>query len=245
MKHFIRNLDPPITLACAILLCAVIATLQSLQGCLLAFAAATFLLTAALGNIQRPGKKILAANAFICLIWLTVPWLTPGEAVWQWKSFVITQQGLTLATAVTLKANAIVFIFFALILPMPRYDLANALLFWRVPDRLVLLLLLVERNVEILKSQWRSLTEAAKLRCFRAGMNLRSYQLTAAKLALLLLRAGDRADRLHEAILLRGFDGNLHMSAIFKPGYRDFLFSCAALVFCMALLGVEHGLFNG
>lgn len=178
----------------------------------------------------------MAVNAFVLFIWLIVPFTTSGRPLLEWGLLAPTAAGVSLCILVTLKANAILFVFMALIAPMPLSTFARSLAFLRCPERLVWLLLLMERNVHLLKREWRIIGDAAKLRAFAPRFNRRTYMTFGAMLAQLLLRAFDRGQRLREALLLAGFTGRLPHSVRLVRPLSDAVYGALIAALCLGLV---------
>lgn len=216
------------------------ACLQNMAACWLALAIGAAMLALARPKPEKALARLGAANLFILALWLITPWTTPGEAVLSWRGFAITRQGLDLCLALTLKANAIVAVFLALVAPLSLSGLAAGLKALRCPQKLVWLILLMERNVFILKNEWRWMLEAAKLRGFAPRTSRHTYRTLAAMLALLLARAHDRGQKLHEAMLLAGFDGSVPFRPLPGPGSRDFTFLILMLACSAAMIAFNY-----
>lgn len=118
----------------------------------------------------------------------------------------------------------------ALIFPMPITILGNGLHRLGIPAKLVWLLLLMDRNIEILKREWRQLAASVKLRGFTPGNNLHTWKTYGAMLGLFLVKAYEQSERTREAMLLRGFTGKL-------PCVSNFGFSVLDIFFVILVLG--------
>lgn len=215
--------DPRVSLFCAIALCSTIACLGSLCASVLSLIAGFLLLFTSRATIADLYSRFMAVNIFIFFMWLIVPWTTPGERLT--PGLPLSIAGLQLCLLITVKANAILAVFLAFLSRMPMITMACALRSLRIPEKLVWLFLLMERNVATIGEEWHKLTVAAKLRGFAPCTNLHTYKTIAALIALLFLGAHARGEHMREAMLLRGFDGSLHLARSFSPlCIRDTLF---------------------
>lgn len=232
-------LDPrALILFCVIFSCAV-ACLQNLTACV----AALFFAVCSIA-IGRPAlrvfpRRLLAANIFILFMWLLVPWTTPGAPTFKLGWFTASETGIELCLLITLKANALILVFMALVSPIGMSSLSNALLRLHCPEKLAWLFLLMGRAIHLLTREWTILAEAARLRGFRAGANMHSYRTLAALLALLLVGANDRAERMREAMLLRGFSGRLPVGPPLHFSLRDAFLGLFLLFSLLIILFLE------
>lgn len=179
---------------------------------------------------------LAAVNGFVIFMCLTIPLSPgPGEALWQWGPFRVTQAGLDLSLLLALKANAIACVCLGLLATLGASQLALGLARLRCPPKLVWIVLLMGRNIHLLRGQWRALSEAGRLRGFRATASARGYRTLASMLGLLILRAHDRAGVTREAMLLRGYGGRLPLADDGSIGAADVLCSIF-LALCLAAL---------
>ena len=231
----LRGIDPRARLAVAAVLSVCVAVAQTLPACLLGVALGCLLLLAARPEPAQVLRRFGAVNLFVAFLWCVVPWTTPGEPVWSAGRLTATGAGLRLTLLVSLKANAICALFTALTAGMDIATMGHALRRLGCPDALVWLLLFMGRYIHVLGSEWHSLITAARLRCFVPRSNAHTWRTLATLLGLLLVRGHDRARRVQEAMLLRGFTGSVRPLDSFRWRPRDTVFTLA-LLGCSALL---------
>jgi cobalt/nickel transport system permease protein len=92
------------------------------------------------------------------------------------------------------------------VLPFP--ELLATLLRWRCPPLLVAMLAFMYRYIFILWDELARLRQAREARNFGSGSWRRDWVTNAQMIGLLLLRAMERAERTHQAMLARGWDGS-------------------------------------
>jgi cobalt/nickel transport system permease protein len=92
------------------------------------------------------------------------------------------------------------------VLPMP--ELLKTLLRWRCPKLLVAMLSFMYRYIFILWDELARLRQAREAREFGHGTLLMKWTTNAQMIGLLLLRSMERAERTHQAMLARGWDGS-------------------------------------
>ena len=93
------------------------------------------------------------------------------------------------------------------VLPFP--ELLSTLLRWRCPTLLVAMLAFMYRYIFILWDELARLRHARDARDFGAGSIGVRWVGNAQLIGLLLLRAMERAERTHHAMLARGWDGSI------------------------------------
>lgn len=235
------GLDPRTCILCATFFSIVAACLQDIRAALAALGIGFCCLAINPGIWRSTPRRLAAVNVFILFIWLVTPFSTPGEAIWQWHFLRLTDSGIRLAILATLKANALAAIFISLIAPLPAHQLDCALSRLHCPDKLCWIFLMLGQNIHILQREWISLVTAAKLRGFAPNTSLHTYRTTASMLAILLLRARDRATRLREAMLLKGFTGHFPHYGQLRYGPRDACFFLLTFLCAAVLILLESG----
>ncbi len=235
----ISLISPAARLGAAFVLGCCAAILQRPEACIAALLPGMLLVPLARPNWRRFFRRLAAVNVFVLLLWLIVP-LTAGAPFYaHWGVFGISREGVRLAFLATLKANAIYCIFAALCGGFTPGALASAMRTLHFPNALTMLFLFMGRAFHILSGEWRTLEQAARLRAFRPRPNLHTWRTIGSLLALLLIRAHERAERMREAMLLRGYAGNLNFACQTSFSRRDLFFALAALASAAGLCCLE------
>jgi cobalt/nickel transport system permease protein len=142
---------------------------------------------------------------------------------------------VVLAAQITLKSNAILLAFMALIATMSFATLGHALYRMRVPEKIVHLLLMTYRYVFVIEQEYLRLLRAAKIRGFRPGTNTNTYRTYSYVIGMLFVRAAARAERVHQAMLCRGFKGKFY-------SLQEFQITTASWVFAIMMTAIIVGL---
>lgn len=100
----------------------------------------------------------------------------------------------------------------------------------RAPEVLGQIVTLMYRQIFILLDEWRRATQARE--CRSAGkLNLSPLSIYGKQLGVIFLRSWDRADRVHAAMMVRGFEGRLPIEGSHQLRLAD----AAALAFSLAV----------
>jgi cobalt/nickel transport system permease protein len=165
-------------------------------------------------------KRLWAVNVFIVFLWLVLPWRLELAQGWNW-SLVWDPRGLALAGKITLKANAIVMILIGLLSTSPINNLFHALAHLRVPVKLVHMFLFFYRYLHVLHREYHKLALAIKARGFQPANNLHTYQTYAHLAGMVLVKSYDRAEKVYQAMLCRGFSGTYWLLDHFHWSRRE------------------------
>ena len=235
----IHRLDPRGKIIIAAGFAILVAVAKTFPAALAGLALALAGLTMARLPMQKVLAKLLVVNGFVLFLWIILPWTYPGEAVWRLGPLVATRQGIAVSVLITLKSNAIIIGLIALIATVPVITLGQAMHAMRLPDKLCHLLLFTYRYLYVFEVEFQRLVQAMKIRGFQPRTNLHTYRSYAYLAAMLLVRSFDRADRVFQAMLCRGFCGVFYSLQTFAWQRRDGIFLTVCLLVLAALLYVE------
>ena len=238
-NSIIHQMDPRIRVGFTFLYAFVVALSYRFTVLIAALMLSAILSLIAQISIKEVSKRLLAVNTLIFLLWLVLPFTFHGEVLTRISSFVIYRPGVTLAAQITLKSNAILLAFIALMATMPFATLGHALHRLRVPEKIVHLLLMTYRYIFVIEHEFQRLMRAAKIRGFRPGTNVNTYRTFAYVIGMLFVRSAARAERVHQAMLCRGFRGRFYSLQEFQIGTAGWLFSIIMTVLIVGLIVME------
>ncbi|MFH0811012.1 MAG: cobalt ECF transporter T component CbiQ [Pseudomonadota bacterium] len=202
---FAHRLDPRVKLLAAMAYSVVVVALDRPAPLLAALAASVLMAAAARLPLRQVARRLAFLNLFSLSLLLTLPFTTKGEVLLRVGPLAASAKGLGHATLVALKSNAVVLALLALLATSSVMTLAHALNHLWVPAKLVHLTFFTWRYVHVLHAEYFRLTSAMKIRCFRPRTNLHTYRAYAYLVGMLLLRSFTRSQRVHQAMLCRGF----------------------------------------
>lgn len=205
----LHQISPKVKVTVAAIFVSVVAISDSFTvvGAGLVFAFCLYLLS---GLDAAPVlKRLLAANTFTLFLWITLPITYEGSAIANLGPVSISREGIVIATLITLKTNTIVLSLIALLSTSSIANLGHALEALHVPQRLCFLLLFSYRYVFVIHQEYLKLARAARLRCFIPSTNTHTYRTVGYLFGMTLVKSWNRASRIHQAMLLRGFNGKL------------------------------------
>jgi len=181
-------------------------------------------------------KRIVAINVLMAFLWVTMPWRVGWDGG---PGLVFNPRGLYLAAAMTLKANAIVLALMALVSTSTVNHIFHALAHMKVPAKLVHLFLFFYRYLHVMHREYHRLNQAMAARGFRPGNNLHTYRSYAHLAGMVLVKSFDRAERVYQAMLCRGFHGTLWLLDHFHWGRAENRMAAASGVVLIVLAWAE------
>jgi cobalt/nickel transport system permease protein len=179
---------------------------------------------------RRLLPRLAALNVFLALSWLTLPWqLSQGQVQFY-------PPGGWLALSITLKANAILLAWLGWLGSSPFSEILHALAHFHLPLKLLALFSLFERYVYLLTDEYRRLHAAMLVRGFKPAFNRHTFVTLAQLTGTVLIRGFDRAQRVYQAMLCRGFNGTFYLLSHFHWQRADSFLMLTALVWLGLLL---------
>jgi cobalt/nickel transport system permease protein len=233
----LHRTDPAVKIISALLLSISIAVSFSLRVAGAGLAVGILLAVMARLPLLPLGKRLAAVNLFTLLLWITLPLTGGGEHTSLLGPLQLSSGGLELALLITLKTNGIYLILTALMTTSTITAIGHALQRLRLPHKLILLFLATYRYLGLIEQEYRRLRRSAALRCFKASSSLHAYRTYGYLIGMTLIRSYARSRRVHQAMLMRGFQGNFPLLARQKIRPCDLwlLAACGLIALTLAL----------
>jgi cobalt/nickel transport system permease protein len=222
--------DPKVKVIVAVTFVTVVAISNSFMVVTMALALASALTLLSRLEAVPVMKRLLAANSFTFFLWLTLPLTYGGEELTRLGPLPISSEGIRLAALITIKTNSIVLSLLALLATSRIAGLGHALEGLHLPRRLCFLLLFSYRYIFVIYQEYRKLNRAAQMRCFVPKTTIHTYRTYGYLFGMTLVRSWNRAIRVHQAMVLRGFNGRLIPLAQQTVTRNDIFFLVVALI---------------
>jgi cobalt/nickel transport system permease protein len=183
--------------------------------------------------------RIASVNVFSLFLLISLPLTYGGENILQTHFMDISLDGLRLACLITLKCNAILFCFLALLATSTTPQLGHALEALHAPRKLILLLLFSYHQLFVIHKEYQRLQRAARLRGFIAANSLHTYRTYSHLFGMTLVKSWNRAQRVQQAMVLRGFTGRFIALSQPHPGRSDYSLLILLLLISLLLAGLS------
>ncbi len=238
-ESVIHSIDPRLRVVLALIYSFVVALSSSFVILVFSLVTSVVLVTIARLDAREVFKRLTVVLGFLLLLWLFMPLTYPGATLFSVGPLGFSSPGVRLATQISLKSMAILLSLMALLTTMSIATLGHALGCLGIPDKLVCLLLITYRYVFVMEQEYQRLIRAMKIRGFKPGTNLHSYQSYAYLVGMLFVHASARADRVSKAMRCRGFKGKFHSLRQFGPDERNRPFAVIMLLIIFFMTTVE------
>ena len=240
---FFHRASPQLKIIGAVCFCFALASCQQWQAVLLGLCFAFLGVLFTRIPLVSLFKRLLFVNIFTLVCWLTLPVTVHGTTVAHLSFFSISKEGIALATLITLKTNGLVLAFIALLGTSTIADVGHGLKCLKIPSKFCLLLLFSYRYIFVIHDEYKRLQRAALFRSFKPTTSMHTYQTYGNIFGMTLVKGWQRAGRVQDAMLLRGFKGEFLTLNSARVRCSDWLFlavvlGCMSLVLVLELCGV-------
>ena len=220
-ESLVHGLDPRMKLITAFTYAAVVALSRGFPALISALAVSLVLIALARLPMGKVLYRLVVVNGLILFLWIFLPFTFQGEAWFTFGPLQGTREGIAFALQITVKCNAILLALIALVATTPIVTLGHAMGRLRIPDTLIQLFLFTYRYIHVIFQEYDRLRNAMRARSFVPRTNTHTYRSYAYLMGMLLVRSYDRAERIHKAMLCRGFRGKYHTLSQFSVTRGD------------------------
>ena len=221
---FVHNLDPRVKIIVAMVFSVVVAVSCKFSALLFALAVSVFLIVSTKLPMRKVFYRLVAVNGLILFLWFFLPFTYKGDAWFKIGPLMGTKEGVLFAGRITLKCNAILITMMALLATTPVFTLGHAMSRLCLPDKIIHLFLFTYRYIHVIFQEYHRLINAMKMRGFRPRTNIHTYKSYANLVGMLLVKSYDRAERIHKAMLCRGFNGRYYALTRFSIKAEDIIY---------------------
>jgi len=231
----IQRLDPRVKIVVVFLFSVVVAVSNRFVVLLLGLALGLSMALLARLPVKQVLARLVPVNLFIIFLWFLLPFTLQGTPLFSVGPLVGTHEGVLHAARISIKSNTIMAVLIALVASTSLLTLGHAMHDLKIPKKLVHLFFFTYRYIHVIHKEYLRLINAMKVRGFRPGTNMHTYRTFAYLVGMLLVKSSDRADRVHSAMLCRGFRGNLYSLSAFSLRASDVISLILMLVLILAL----------
>lgn len=232
----LHRMDPRFKIVMATLCAFGVALSNRFPALFLSLAFSFVLLGVSRLSLWEVAKRIAVVNGFVIFFWFVIPFTYPGEPVLCLGPLTATREGVLISARITIKSNAILLMFIALIATSSIASLGAALGRLGVPRKMVYLLLLNYRYIFVMEEEYRRLVRSVAVRGFQPSTRVHTYRTFAYLVGMLFVRASERAERVYMAMLCRGFRGEFHSLHEFSRSKADTLWLCFTLAVLSSII---------
>ena len=183
-------------------------------------------------NVFLPGDPLIP-----------VAYLGPGAHLGPFslpESIFITKQGTMAAVIFTMRVATCVSAVVLLFLTTPQQILFKSLRTVGVPKLYVLTLQMTYRYIFLFMELIREMYVAKKARTIKAGGLIDEQKWVGGRIGYTLIRSLSMSEKVHMAMMSRGFNGEVHIMQEFKMKNRDYLAGAVAISASLVLVWISQ-----
>jgi cobalt/nickel transport system permease protein len=158
------------------------------------------------------------------------------------ESIFITRQGVNAATIFTIRVATCVSAVVLLFLTTPQQILFKSLRTVGVPKLYVLTLEMTYRYIFLLMDLIREMYVAKKARTIKAGGLFEEQKWVGGRIGYTLMRSLDTSEKVHMAMMSRGYNGDVKTMQEFRMANRDYIAGAAAISMSVALVLISQNI---
>jgi cobalt/nickel transport system permease protein len=164
-----------------------------------------------------------------------MPLTMPGRSLWKFGFLSMSYDGVLLAFLIFLKAVAIAILIFPMFGTVAFHTSIKALQHLKFPDRFAQIILFTYRYIFVFFEEIRRMTNAAKTRGFETRTRWHTFRTFGNFIGILLVRSFERTERLHNAMISRGYTGRMVTLSNFRLTRWDSAKGVMVTVICILL----------
>ncbi|WNZ23235.1 cobalt ECF transporter T component CbiQ [Leptolyngbya sp. NK1-12] len=165
-------------------------------------------------------RRVAAEFTFIAVVLLGTLFRQGGTVLWRWQGLQITTVGLMVLGSVATKALLCLLMLNLLVLTTSVPALLHALAALRTPPLLVAIFAAMYRYIGVLVEEFNTMRRAAASRNLTSGS--RQQRLVVGNMiGGLFIRTYERGERIHQAMLARGYTGLPPVAEVTTAGRQD------------------------
>jgi cobalt/nickel transport system permease protein len=235
----LARVDPRARLLLAAAMAGCVISMHSFAMLACALTLGFFLAAAAYGT-DLPWRRFMVLNALMLGLLTALPWGVDGQPLFHLGALRYSSEGVVAVLRIALRANAIVLALTALVGTIEPVTLGHALATLRLPPKFAQLFLLTVRYIDVLETEYRQLRRAMTVRAFEPRFDRHTLHTFGNLVGMLLVRAVERSERIHDAMRCRAFNGLYPTLYEFRWTGRDAAFTAIVAAALGVLLAGER-----
>ncbi|MBP2030589.1 cobalt/nickel transport system permease protein [Methanohalophilus levihalophilus] len=176
---------------------------------------------------------------FLFPLLFVLPLTTSGTSIFSIAGFPFTSEGLEYALLIIIRGTAAVTIVVVMLGSMRFDNTIKALYMLKVPATLVQMLMFTYRYIFVMIDEFQRMWKAITAKGFSLKTNKYGLSILGNLIGMLILKSYDRAERVYQSMVAKGYTGNPATLTTFKMEAKDYII-CASLISFAILLHTYH-----
>ncbi len=219
----IHDWDPRVKLVSILILIFSIVLLYDLKLAFIGLIVAVIMLFISKIPLRFVGVYLKWVSFFILPFFLIMPFTVQGTELYRFHVLSVTYEGVTYALLICVRAFSAALLIFPMIGTMKFGTTIKALESLKVPNKLVQMVMFTYRYIFVLTSELQSMLRSMNSRGFAMRLSMQTPRTLGKAIGMLFVRSYERSERVYNAMVSRGYVGNIRTSHPFKLRDKDWL----------------------
>ncbi len=231
----IHRLDPRAKIIAFLALIFSFVFLEEIQLALVGLGISVLIMLASKLPAKFIAHRIKWVLLFLFPLLFILPLTTEGTAMFSIAGFSFTYEGLEYASLILTRGTAAI-ILAAVMLGSMRFDTTiKALYMLKVPSTLVQMLMFTYRYIFVIIDEFQMMWKAVAAKGFRLKTSKYGLSILGNLIGMLILKSYDRAERVYQSMVAKGYTGNPATLATFDMKAKDYIISAFLIGFAILL----------
>jgi cobalt/nickel transport system permease protein len=233
---------PAVKIGALLATCFLFASLTTLFWSALALLIALLAVHLAQVSWQRCLRRLAAMSGFLGALLVILPLtsaIRPGDTLLLLpllEALPLRLAGVQLALTIMLKACSVALLMEPMLATAPLSRTLQGFSALGLPPAVIQMILLCHRYIFVFQQEMARMHRSVRVRGFRPATNLATMRTMANCFGMLFIRSFERTERVHEAMLSRGYRGTFPAPPLARPGGRDLVKGVVWIVLGLLLL---------
>ncbi|RLI75122.1 cobalt ECF transporter T component CbiQ [Archaeoglobales archaeon] len=235
LDSILHSFDPRAKIIAFLFLIFSIVLVPDLKIAFIGFLFSIFLLVLSKIPFSFVLRYLKWVTMFILSFFIILAFTFPGKELVNFYFFNITEEGLYTGALISIRAISAVVLIFPMVGTM-RFDTTiKALYMLKVPSPLVQMLMFTYRYIFVFADEFQRMWTAMESKGFKLKTSLYSFATIGKAMGMLFVRSYERAERVYQAMVSRGYTGNPKTLAEFKMHIKDYFLATLVITFAVLL----------
>jgi len=223
LHSIFHSWDPRVKIVSLTLLIITIALLPQILLALVGFAIAVIFVFLSRIPFSFVLKQLRWVMLFLLFFFMVMPLTVDGNNIIKLKDITVSWEGLKLASLISLRAISICLLIFPMIGTTKFHESIKALHKLKFPNKLVQIIMFAYRYIFVFMEQFARMFTAAKARCFKKKTDFFTFKTIGNLIGMLFVRSFERTQSVYNAMISRGYKGDLKTFDEFKLCGKDLI----------------------
>lgn len=235
MDSPIHRLDPRAKIVSFLVLIFSVVIIPELKLAMLGLGISIFFLISSRLPLSFVYQHVRWVFLFILPFIIIMPFTVSGKVAFQILGLGVTYEGIRYGFLVAIRAVSAVLLIFPMMGTMKFNESIKALYDIKVPNSLVQMLMFTYRYIFTFSEEFSRMRNAMASKGFTLKTNFETVSTIGKAVGMLFIRAFDRAERVYQAMLSKGYTGNPKTLVEFKTKTTDYLIAIFLVSFAIIL----------